>query len=106
MAEYSINKGIGRSAEFNGLKSVYLFVFAGGLLCVFTAFVILYMAGVPAWGCIAFGVVSASVLIYGTFYLNGKYGEHGLMKMQARQSRPRYIISRRAIRRLFLTKDN
>lgn len=106
MAEYSINKGIGRGAEFNGLKSVYLFIFAGGLLCVFAAFVILYMAGVPAWGCIAFGAASALILVYGTFYLNGRYGEHGLMKAQAGRNRPRYVISRRAIRRLFLTKDN
>jgi hypothetical protein len=31
MAEYSINKGIGRSAEFQGLKAQYLFLFAGGI---------------------------------------------------------------------------
>ncbi|MDR1120103.1 MAG: DUF4133 domain-containing protein, partial [Dysgonamonadaceae bacterium] len=30
--EYPINKGIGKPAEFNGLKAQYLFIFAGGLL--------------------------------------------------------------------------
>ena len=43
MAEYSINKGIGKPAEFRGLKSQYLFIFSGGLLSVFIVFVIMYM---------------------------------------------------------------
>ena len=45
MAKYTINKGIGRSPEFKGLKSQYLFIFAGGLLALFVVFVIMYMAG-------------------------------------------------------------
>ena len=49
--EYNINKGIGRSPEFKGLKSMYLFVFAGGLLAVFVIFVVMYMAGVGQWTC-------------------------------------------------------
>ena len=104
MAEYSVNKGIGKPAEFNGLKSQYLFIFAGGLLCLFVVFVIMYMAGIGQWVCIVFGFTSASVLVYGTFYLNRKYGEHGLMKLQARYNHPRYIINRRTICRLFSYK--
>lgn len=37
--EYGINKGIGKSVEFRGLKAQYLFIFAGGLLAVFVVFV-------------------------------------------------------------------
>ena len=65
--EYGINKGIGKSVEFRGLKAQYLFIFAGGLLAVFVVFVILYMAGVDQWVCIAFGVAAASVLVWLTF---------------------------------------
>jgi hypothetical protein len=101
MAEYSINKGIGRNAEFKGLKTQYLFIFAGGLLSLFVVFVVMYMAGIGQWICIGFGVISALILIYCTFYLNGKYGEHGLMKRQARRNHPRYIINRRRLSRLF-----
>lgn len=36
MADYPINKGIGHSVEFKGLKAQYLFIFAGGLLAVFS----------------------------------------------------------------------
>lgn len=101
MAEFSINKGIGRPAEFKGLKSQYLFIFAGGLLAVFVLFVIMYMIGISQIICIGFGVVSAGSLVWITFHLNDKYGEFGLMKVQATQNHPRYIISRKHIGRLF-----
>jgi hypothetical protein len=105
MAEYNVNRGIGKPAEFKGLKSQYLFIFAGGLPGLFVVFVVMYMAGIGQWVCIAFGVASALVLVYGTFHLNTKYGEHGLMKAQARRNHPRYVINRRAIPRLFTLKQ-
>ena len=95
MAKYPVNKGIGRSPEFKGLKSQYLFIFAGGLLALFVVFVIMYMAGIGQWVCIGFGVISALVLVWATFSMNTKYGEWGLMKLHALRSHPRYIISRR-----------
>ena len=101
MAEYSINKGIGSSAEFKGLKSQYLFIFAGGLLGVFVVFVVMYMIGIDQMICIIFGVICASVLVWGTFHLNEKYGEHGLLKLQASHSHPRFIINRKKIPSLF-----
>jgi hypothetical protein len=98
---YSINKGIGKPAEFKGLTTQYLFLFAGGLLGVFVVFVILYMAGVPQTVCIVFGAIAAGTLIWASFHLNGKYGEHGLMKQQAAANHPRCIINRRQIPCLF-----
>ena len=78
MAEYPINKGIGRSVEFKGLKAQYLFIFVGGLLALFVLFVILYMVGTDQWICIGIGAAGASVLVWQTFALNARYGEHGL----------------------------
>ena len=104
MAEFPINRGIGKSVEFKGLKSQYLFIFVGGLLAVFVLFVVMYMIGIDQWICIGFGVIAASVLVWQTFALNAKYGEHGLMKLQARRSHPKYIINRRKIPKLFKRK--
>jgi len=104
MADYPINKGIGRSVEFKGLKAQYLFIFAGGLLLLFILFVIMYMVGINQWFCIGFGAVSASILVWQTFALNARCGEHGLMKLGATKSHPRYIINRRRITRLFTRK--
>lgn len=105
METYPINKGIGRSVEFQGLKSQYLFIFAGGLLALFVLFVILYMAGVNQWISIGFGGTSTSILVWQTFSLNRKYGEHGLMKRSALHSHPRYLINRRRIPRLFRHRE-
>ena len=99
--EYNINKGIGKSVEFKGLKAQYLFIFAGGLLAVFIVFVIMYMAGVDQWICIGFGVIAASTLVWLTFNLNAKYGEHGLMKLLAKRQHPHFLINRKNSRRLF-----
>ncbi|MDD2437172.1 MAG: DUF4133 domain-containing protein [Massilibacteroides sp.] len=102
--EYNINKGIGKSVEFKGLKAQYLFIFAGGLLSVFVLFVILYMIGIDQWICISFGVIAASVLVWLTFDLNRKYGENGLMKIMAKRQHPRYLINRKIPYRLFRKK--
>ena len=96
-----INKGIGKSVEFQGLKSQYLFIFAGGLLAVFIIFVVMFMAGVSQWVCIGFGLVAASVLVWMTFSLNARYGEHGLMKLFARRQHPHYLLNRKTTKRLF-----
>ena len=84
MAEYNINKGIGQSVEFKGLKAQYLFIFAGGLLAVFVLFVILYLAGVN----------------------NRRYGEHGLMKRMANRQHPRFLINRRKPYQIIKNKCN
>lgn len=99
--EYKLNKGVGRDVEFCGLKAQYLYLFAGGLLAVFLVFVILYMAGVNRWFCIALCVASATGITLGVFRLNRKYGPHGLMKLAAAGYRPYYIINRKRITSLF-----
>ena len=105
MADYPINRGIGKPVEFRGLKSQYLFIFAGGLLALFVLFIIMYMVGINQWVCIIFGVTSATLLVWQTFRLNEKFGTHGLMKLSARKSHPRRFINRRTIARLFRVTD-
>ena len=107
MSTYNINKGIGRTVEFKGLKAQYLFIFAGGLLGILILVMILYMAGVNSYCCLFLGAGGASVIVWQTFALNKKYGEHGLMKIGARKKHPRNIICRKSVRRClkFTTKS-
>ena len=77
--DYRINKGAGRPIEFKGLKSQYLFFFAGGL-------------------------VSGTLAVWLTFRMNARYGEHGLMKMLAEKRHPRYLSARRRIFRALTKK--
>lgn len=104
MAEYAINKGIGRSVEYKGLKAQYLFIFAGGLLALFVVYVIMYISGVSQWFCIGVGVTAASALVWLTFHLNAKYGQYGIMKLTAVKYHPRYIINRCRLNRLIKGK--
>ncbi len=96
---YSINKGIGRTVEFKGLKAQYLFIFAGGLLGMLILVMIMYMIGVNSFICIVLGTGSASLIVWQTFSLNRKYGEHGLMKIAANKRHPKYIICRKPVHR-------
>ena len=74
---WEINKGIGRTVEFKGLKSQYLFIFAGGLLATFILVVICYMCGMNQYLCLGMGVSGATLVVWQTFAMNRKYGEHG-----------------------------
>ncbi|MBP1163463.1 hypothetical protein JOE44_000347 [Chryseobacterium sp. PvR013] len=97
MNTYHINKGIGRTVEFKGLKAQYLFIFAGGLLGILLFIMIMYMAGVNTYICLLLGGTTSGLLIWKTFSLNKKYGEHGVMKLGAKKKHPKYIISRKSI---------
>jgi hypothetical protein len=100
MAEFTVNKGINKPVEFQGLKSQYLFIFAGGLLGIIILFMVMYMSGVPQTVCIGFAVITAPLLIWQTFSLNKKYGTHGLMKLQSVKRYPRRLINRRRVLKL------
>jgi len=99
MNSYNINKGIGRTVEFKGLKAQYLFIFAGGLLGILVFVMIMYMAGVHTYLCLFLGITTSSILVWQTFSLNRKYGEYGLMKLGAKKRHPRYIINRKSASR-------
>ena len=71
---------------------------------VLLAVVILYLVGVDQWICISFGSISGGLLVWMTFRLNARYGEHGLMKLLARKQHPRYLINRISPRKLFTIK--
>ena len=97
MAAFEINKGVGRTVEFKGLKAQYLFLFAGGLRALFILVVILYLCGVSQIACLVIGIVGATLVVWQTFAMNRKYGQYGLMKKGAVRMHPRYLLNRRTI---------
>ncbi|MDY3112587.1 MAG: DUF4133 domain-containing protein [Porphyromonas sp.] len=95
---YEVNKGIGASIEFKGLKSQYLVIFACGLGGVFLVAVVLNLVGVPSVLMVGISALLATVLVYTVFKMNKKYGTHGLMKLRAVAKHPDYLIHRRTVR--------
>ncbi len=106
MKSFNINKGVGRTVEFKGLKAQYLFIFAGGLLGLLIVVMIMYMIGLNSYMCLTLGTAGSSILIWQTFSLNRKYGEHGLMKVASKKRHPRFITSRKSIHRILKLKSN
>lgn len=102
--EYPINKGAGKRVEFKGLTASYLFLFAGGLAAVLLLVIVLYLIGMDSFVCILFGLSSGSLTVYLTFWMNRKFGEHGLMKRLAEKRHPRYLIHRRRLFRLLIKR--
>jgi hypothetical protein len=99
---YSINKGINRPIEFKGLKAQYIGYLGGGLVALLILFAVLYLVGMAVYLCMLVIAGLGSTLFYKVFSLSHKYGEHGLMKRNARKYLPDYLKFK--TRRLFYEK--
>jgi hypothetical protein len=99
---YQINKGINRPIEFKGLKAQYIGYLGGGLVVLLVLFAVLYLIGLAVYLCILIIIGSGSALCYKVFGLSHQYGEHGLMKRNARRYLPTYLKFK--TRRLFYEK--
>lgn len=106
MTKWEVNKGVGRSVEFKGLKAQYLFIFAGGLLAVFILTVILYLCDVDQVLCLVLCLAGCSLVVWQTFAMNRKYGQYGLMKHAARKYHPKYLVNRKSVFHLFKQRQN
>ena len=87
------------------LTSQYLFLFAAGMLASLLLTMVLYMAGADRTLCILVALVCMSLVVWGTFRMNRRYGPHGLMKRLAARRHPRRIIHRRSIRHLIVKRN-
>ncbi|MGY3211905.1 DUF4133 domain-containing protein [Mucilaginibacter sp. HD30] len=99
---YQINKGINRPIEFKGLKAQYIGYLGGGLVGLLVLFAVMYLIGLAIYLCILIICGLGSLLFYKVFGLSHKYGEHGLMKRNARRYLPTYLKFKS--RRLFYEK--
>ena len=64
MADFEINKGVGREVGSGTPGAIPGFIFAAGLLAVFVVFVIMYMAGTVNGSVSVSGVSAATVLVW------------------------------------------
>lgn len=74
---YKVNKGVGRSFEFKGLRALYVFIALSGVIASILLYFVLGMF-------FSFGVSMAVVLLCAlvsvglAYYLNSKFGENGI----------------------------
>jgi len=99
---YQINKGINKPVEFKGLKAQYIWYLGGGLVALLVLFAIFYLIGMAVYLCLLIIAGLGSALFHQVFSLSHKFGEHGLMKRNARKFLPTYLKFK--TRRLFYEK--
>jgi uncharacterized membrane protein len=79
---YKVNKGVGRSFEFKGLRAVYVFIALGGIIVSVLLYFVLGMF-------FSFGVSMSIVMLCAlasvgsAYYLNRRFGENGLRYVMA-----------------------
>jgi hypothetical protein len=84
------------------LKAQYIGFLGGGLVILLVLFAILYLIGCAVYLCIMIIGGLGSLLFYKVFGFSHKYGEHGLMKRNAKKHLPDYL--RFQSRKLFYEK--
>jgi len=102
---YLINKGVGKTVEFKGLKSQYLIAFFGGIFVLLMLFMILAAFGVGFIFNTILILSLGSALLYYVFVYNKKYGEHGLMKLSAYRRVPKHLSRTNTYRHILSTEQ-
>jgi hypothetical protein len=97
---YPIHQAVGRPVMIKGLVGRYIFLAAGSLIGDLLLFILLYICGTPHWFCIALCFGLGALVLWGSYALSRKFGEHGLMKVMARKGLPTCI--RYNSRKIFL----
>ncbi len=103
MAEYLINKGVDKSIECFGLKSQYVIFVCVGIVILFFSTTLLLAINVSMLMVLPFVGLSATVLFYGSSWMNKHLGESGLTKLYARWSRYTYFSNRKLITSIIQT---
>lgn len=98
---YEINKGIGRSVEFKGIKAQYIIYLALGLILLLLLFAILYaVCHLKIYYCLGVVAVGGVGFVTTIQRLSRTYGENGLQKRMASAKLPKAVRSRS--RRIFI----
>lgn len=97
---YRIQRDINKPIEFYGLKSLFMVIFAVGLLLLFAAFIGLYYAGIPRIPSLLSVTMAAMIWAVNVQRLSRRFGRYGLLKAYARRKLPDSVRIRD--RRIFM----
>lgn len=103
--EYPINKGVGRSFEFKGLQTTYVFIALGGIII---SVLLYFILGLIFPFEVTLAIVSVIVIgcVVGAYYLNGKYGETGLLKERGARKLHQRIQNDKRVREMIIKNNN
>lgn len=79
---YRINKGVGKSFEFKGLRTTYVFLALGGIIVSILLYFLLGLL-LPFEVTLAIIILCVLASVGGAYYLNYHFGENGLSYSRA-----------------------
>jgi hypothetical protein len=91
---YIINKGINRPIEFKGVKAQYIGYVAAAAAGMLLVFGIMYIAGISQYICAPSALGLGGYTIARIMRMSHKYGQFGLMKLQAKRWIPAALLSK------------
>lgn len=104
MTHFRINKGVGRSVEFKGLRAQYfIYAILGIVLAIVLFFILSFIAGqtISLFVSIIALVLNVSIC----FVLNNRFGEKGLNQLYAQKALPDRIAFNKRVCMLIEIKD-
>lgn len=103
--EYPVNKGVGRSFEFKGLQTLYVFIALGGIIVGVLLYFFLGLF-LP----FEITIIIVSIFVVGcigvAYYLNGKYGETGLLVERGARKLHQRIQNDKRVRSMIIRKGD
>jgi hypothetical protein len=91
---YIVHKGINKPLEFKGLKAQYIWHLAGSAVTVLVVCGVMHWTGISDYLSLPFALGLGGLLTVRVYGLSRKYGQHGLMKKEARKAAPGALLSR------------
>lgn len=90
MATYQVNRGVGRSVEFFGLRAQYVMylVLLVFFIIIFSFILSIFLNAVLA---LFIGVIAFLLALWSCYFLNNNYGVNGLTQKLASKSVVRHI---------------
>lgn len=97
--QYNVNKGVGRSFEFKGLRSMYVFMALGGVMLGILLYFLLGLL-FPFWVTMSVVMLVALGSVLLAYYLNNRMGEHGIRHFYVQWKTVQRIQNDQRVRRM------
>lgn len=100
MKSFQIHRGADNEIEFRGLRGLYFYYTAGGLIASVFATLFGYVLGVPILLAILLLVVGTGTTLFWCYSRNNRYGRWGAVKQQVQQMKPSFVCQYQSFNRL------
>lgn len=100
MKSYPIYRGVDNEIEFRGLRGLYFYHAAGGLIASVFVTLLSYILGMSILPAILLLAVGSGGTLIWSYTRNNRYGRWGAVKQQVQRLKPSFVCQYRSFNRL------